>query len=229
MTAPSGAPGLDPAAPPVNPTPAPGVPAPAPQPTGQPGPDPNAPVDVNTLPANVQKLIADLRNEAAGHRQGKATEAQRATDATTRLEAVLKAAGFNPDGSAVQPSPEQLVAQMRQQAEAAEEYARAQEDKAWSASLKFQLHRTAGQLGADPDALLDSGSFIDSLDDIADDDPDSEAFRTALAVKVREALKANPRLAAQRGGPTRMGADITGSGGGNTGRPRSLREAFSRK
>lgn len=229
MTAPSGEPGLDPTTPPVNPAPAPGVPAPAPQPTAQPGLDPNAPVDVANLPANVQNLIAKARQEAAAARQGKTTEAQRATEATQRLEGVLKALGLNTDGSTATASPEDIAKQMQERAAVAEERAAAEADRAWGAEVKLQIHKLASKCGADPDALIDSKSFVDSLDDIADDDPSAPQFREALTKKIVAAVSTNPSLRAQRGAPARMGADITGSGGGNEGRPRNLREAFARQ
>lgn len=227
MTAPSGEPGLDPT-PTAPPTPAPGAPAPAPQPTTVPGLDPNAPVDVASLPLNVQNLIAKARQEAAANRQGKTSSDQRATAAEQRLTEVYAALGLNGDGTAAQASPEEVAAQLQQRAAEADERAQAAEDARWGSEVKLQIHRLAGKCGADADALLDSNAFVDSLDEIADDDPSAAGFSEKLTKKITAAVAANPNLRAQRGGPARMGADITGSGGGNTGRPRSLREAFSR-
>jgi uncharacterized membrane protein len=176
-------------------------PAPTPTPTPTPGPDPSTPVDVDSLPANVQKMIRDLRTEN-GHRRTTAQQAEQ------RLAAVLKAAGLNPDGTKVE-DPAAAAAQLAERAEQAE-------SAAWRNAIELQVVRLAGPLGADPDRLLDSMAFIDSLDDLAEDDKlvlGSPEFRAAVEAKVREAVTKNPaRYKAGNAAPTppRSGGDFTG-------------------
>lgn len=63
---------------------------------------------------------------------------------------------------------------------------------AWRNGVELQVHRMATRLGGNPDALLDSLSFLDSLDEMTEDDPRSPEFATALEAKVTEALARNP-------------------------------------
>lgn len=218
MTTPDGgaAPGAQPTAPaPTAAAPAPGAPAAPPAtPAPQPGQDPNAPVDVASLPPNVQQMIKNLNKEAGGHRQT-------ATAAKQQLDAVLKALGVNADGTPAA-DPETVAAEFKARAEAAE-------GQAWAAGVRLEIHRLAPKLGGDPDALLDSQSFQDMLDDLVDVDPNSAVFRTALEAKIREAVEAKPSLRAATSVPARLGADITGSGGGATGRSQNLEAALARK
>lgn len=193
------APGAPAPTPPTPPTP----PAPTPPPTPTPGQDPNTPVDVDSLPANVQKMIRDLRTENGSHRTGKAQAEQ-------RLAAVLKAAGLNPDGSKAPDDPATAAAQLTERAEQAEAIA-------WRSGVELEVHRVAGKAGADPDRLLDSNAFIDSLDDIAEDEkliPGTPEFRKAVEAKVKDAVTKNPaRYRAGPVAPGRSGADLPGGPG----------------
>lgn len=208
VTQPAG--GETPGAPAPTATPAPtapGAPAAPPAPTGTPVPpasppapglDPNAPIDFASLPPNVQKYLADLRQENGAHRQGK-------TAAEKQTANVLKALGLNPDGSTV--TPEVAAAELNQRATAAEE-------RAWGATVKLNIHERAAELGGNPKALLDSLSFVDSLDELADADPSSATFRSAMDAKITAALAANPNLRATGATPTgASGGDFTGGSG----------------
>lgn len=68
------------------------------------------------------------------------------------------------------------------------------QNAAWTALAETQVWRVAGKLGADAEALLDSRSFIDSLEEIDGDDPRAPEFLEALKTKVAEALERNPGL-----------------------------------
>jgi hypothetical protein len=161
---------------PVEPTPG----APADDPTPQNPVDPAPAEDITALPDWAQKQIRDARAEAG---KARTTAKQTAADeARAELTATLaKALGLGGDDPV---DPAQLTAQI----EAAQE-------AAWASTVELQIYRIAGQVGADPDALLDSNAFRRTVADLAeeiDDDPDSKAFRDALKAKVQETLDGNP-------------------------------------
>jgi hypothetical protein len=164
---------------PIQPTPgAPADPA-TPQPTTPATPAATtAAEDITSLPDWAQKALRDARAEAAKSRTTAKTQA--AADATQEIAArVAKALGL--PGSDEPVDPDVLTAQI-EQAQAA----------AWRNGVELAVHRTAGRLGADPDLLLDSNSFIDMLDELVNIDPRSAEFQTALEAKVQEALTKNP-------------------------------------
>ena len=175
---------------------APGAPANTAPPAA--GLDPNAPIDFASLPANVQKYFEDLRRENGSHRQGKTAAERELAAAKQRNDAVLNALGLNADGSAAV-DPQQAISALSQRANAAE-------DAAWGAQVRLNIYQRAGALGANAEALLDSVSFQDSLDEIADADPSTATFRAAMDAKITAALAANPTL--------RAGSTPSGSSGG---------------
>lgn len=175
---------------PASPTPA----ATAPQ-AGAPAAEPQ---DVASLPAWAQKLITDTRSEAAGHRT-RASAAEQQSQAT--LQGIAKALGLAQDGT---PDPAQLQASLT----AAQEQAR-------QAQLRAALYETAGEHGANPAALRDSLSFLESVKGI---DPSDTA---AVVAAAKAAVQANAALAATPAAPARGGADLSGSG---TNGPRQVTE-----
>lgn len=160
---------------PIEPTP--GAPAAVPTPPNIPDVPATPAEDVTALPEWAQKQLRDARAEA-----GKARTTAKATaadEARAELTAQLaKALGIGQEGQPVDPA--ELTAQI----------ARAQADS-WRSGVELQVHRMAGRLGANADALLDSLSFVDSLDDLVDADPRSAEFSTALEAKVQAALERN--------------------------------------
>lgn len=171
--------------------PAPGVPA---EPTTQPAPGApadsqaaptatsaggaNDPVDVASLPPNVQKLIGQLRADATKARStAKQTAADEARTAVTAQ--IAKALGIGQEGQPV--SAEDLAGQIEQHQAAA-----------WRSGVELQLYKLAGTLGANAEALLDSVSFVDSLDDLVDADPRDPDFTEQLKAKVQAAMERNP-------------------------------------
>lgn len=172
------------------PPPAPGAPAPQPAPNPSPtppGPDPGAPVDIASLPANVQKLIGDLRKENGSHRQGRTAAEETATHAQAQRDAVLKALGINPDGSDVD-DPEARAAELAGRAEQAEA-------RIWTLGVKGHVYDLASTVGANAKLVYNSNEFRDTLDDLVDEDPDTPEFRAALEQKMREFITANPEYA----------------------------------
>src|SRR5258706_8218873 len=162
----------------TQPEPTPG--APVIEPTPQQPPVDSAPAaeDITSLPDWAQKQIRDARAEAAKARtSAKQTAAETARQET--LAQVAKALGMGKEGEPVDPAA--LTAQIE-----------AAQNAAWVSSVELQVHRAAAALGADPEALLDSNAFRDTLDDLVDDDPRSADFATALQTKVQEALAKHP-------------------------------------
>lgn len=165
------------------------------QPSGQSG-------DPSGQPRMYDAAYVDsLRKEAAQWRT-KLRESEQAQDAKyTGLLDQLKAAGIKLGDK---PDPEQLQASLT-----------AAQSERRDALLRAALYETASEHGANPAALRDSVSFLDSLKDI---DPTDSA---ALVAAAKAALAANPSLSATPAGPARGGADLSGGGGDE---PRQLTE-----
>lgn len=161
------------------------------QPTVHPGPDPKAPVDVTALPANVQKLIADLRKENGSHRQGRTAAEQAAAEAQQQRDKVLQALGLNADGTEVD-DPAARAAELADRAERAEAYA-------WTVGVKSLVYDLASTAGASAKLVYNSNEFRDALDDLIDVSPDAPEFRAAVEQKMREFVAANPEYAATTG------------------------------
>ncbi len=170
-----------PGAPATEPTPqtAPAQPAVTPEPA-----KPDKPAeDLASLPDWAQKVIRDARAEAASTRTtAKQTAAEQArTELTAQIAKALGLDGDEP------PDPEELTAQI-EQAQAA----------AWRSGVELQVFRGASALGADPAKLLDSLSFIDSLDDLVDVDPGTPDFAAQLQAKISAAIERNPTFKADQ-------------------------------
>ena len=145
--------------------------------------------------------VDSLRKENAGWRT-KLRESEQAQE--TRYNGLLdqlKAAGIKlgdkPDAEALQASLTAAQSERR------------------DALLRAALYETAAEHGANPSALRDSVSFLDSIKDI---DPTDSA---ALVAAAKAAATANPSLSASPAGPARGGADLSGGGGSE---PRQLTE-----
>ncbi|MET9954218.1 hypothetical protein ABZ135_22080 [Streptomyces sp. NPDC006339] len=145
--------------------------------------------------------VDGLRKEAAQWRT-KLRESEQAQEARfTSLMDQLKAAGIQLGDK---PDAEQLQASLT-----------AAQSERRDALLRAALYETASEHGANPGALRDSVSFLDSIKDI---DPTDSA---ALVAAAKAALAANPSLSAAPAGPARGGADLSGGGGND---PRQLTE-----
>ncbi|WP_369778842.1 hypothetical protein [Streptomyces sp. R33] len=145
--------------------------------------------------------VDNLRKENASWRT-KLRESEQAQDARyTGLLDQLKAAGIQlgdkPDADALQAS---LTAAQTERRDAL---------------VRAALYETAAEHGANPAALRDSMSFLQSVKDI---DPTDSA---ALVAAAKAAVAANPILSATPAGPARGGADLSGGGGSD---PRQLTE-----
>lgn len=191
---------------------------PAPAPTTAPPADP-APADpppaaaappADPAPSDDGKggkaaLLADLATER-DKRQGLETKVQELQTAQQQqLDAIAKALGLKADDTP--PDPEKLTADIK-----------AEQARAREAQVQLAVYRNATAAGANPDALLDSASFLRTLAEV---DPTDAAGVTAA---IRTAVEANPRLKATTDDPfpTAGQAGIGVSGGGAVpGDPRS--------
>jgi hypothetical protein len=199
----------------------PAVPAapPAPQQPGQaPATQPQGDkTDLSTLPADVRKIVEDARAEAARHRTEKQTAAQQAQAAQLQRDAILKALGLTPDGKDAPPDADALAAQVTQL-----------QAVAWENGAQAAIVRVAGAAGADADALLDSNTFLNSLEGFVSDDPNSAEFRTKMQAHIKAWVEKNPKHRTATG-PARTGGDMPpGSPGNVASRPKSLMDAVSK-
>jgi hypothetical protein len=160
--------------------------------------------DLATLPEDVRKIIEDARAEAAKHRTEKQAATTEAQAAKAQRDAILKAAGFTPDGKDTPPDPAALTAQLEQQ-----------QAVAWTNAVELNVVRTAQAAGADGDKLLDSRAFIDSLDSFTEDDVQSPEFRTKLDAHIKKYVAEHPSFkTTTTTAPPRAGGDRAPGGGG---------------
>lgn len=188
------APPADPAPQPPDPTvQPPAQPATAPDPAGQPpaDPAPAAPAEsVDQLPSWAQKTLADTRRENAAARQRlkELTDAQATakTQHDEQMAGIARALGLAPEET----TPEQLTAQRDQaRADAATNAASAR-----ATQVELAVFRAAHQAGVNASALLDSRTFVSTLDGL---DPSSEGFAQVVADRIAAAVETNPAWKAQ--------------------------------
>lgn len=183
---------------PVEPAAAVEPPAPPAEPVA---PPPAAPDDVASLPEWTQKLIKDLRTEAATNRTKATTEAQSRQET---MDAIAKALGLKGDDDPAKAA--QTAAEEREAAKAV----------AKNLAVENAVLRMAAKQGANPDALTDSRSFMRQLEAI---DPADAEFAAKVEEAIKAAVIANPALKsaapapaapARSGGPVGGGVPIPG-------------------
>lgn len=163
-------------------------------------------------PEQLKAMIADLRKENGAARTN--AKAQAADEARTQLVTELgKALGLVKDGDDA-PKPEELTAQVQ-----------AAQAQARESAVQLAVYRTAGKHDGDPDALLDSRTFLTA---VADLDPTAGDFATKVDAAIKAAVDTNPKLKASQAGAHRSGQDFTGgTGEGRTRTPKSLTDAVA--
>lgn len=188
--------------------PAPAPPAPKDQPPAAPSPAPGDALP--TDPAELQRMILDLRRENGSARTN--AKAQAADEARQQLaQDIGKALGLVKDDQPADP------------AEVARQVADSQAT-ARQAQVELAVFRAAGTHQGDPNALLDSRAFLAK---IADLDPTASDFAAKVDGAIKDAVSANPKLkTVQAAGAS--GADLTGGTGETPTRtPRTLDQAVS--
>lgn len=165
---------------PPTPAPVPTPPPGAPTPSGAPAAP--SPFDPSALSPEAQAYLK-AQIDAADLKARTGSKTNAAAEATREMAAkVAKALGLSTDQP---PDPAELTEQI--------EMAR---NAAWASGVELQVFRLAAAAGANAEALLDSRSFIESLDDLVDLDPNSAEFKTALQAKVQEAAAKYPATSA---------------------------------
>lgn len=147
---------------------------------------------VEELPDWAQRELRRGRDDSGRYRSER--DAAK-TEADERIQAILKAAGIEPDEDSNE-DPVQAAAAAREQAEA----------DARAARVELAVFRAAPDNNADATALLDSRAFLARVQDLDPTDTD------ALAAAIGQAVEDNPRLAATQAA-ARSSADFTGGDG----------------
>ena len=165
---------------------------------------------VEDLPAGAQKLIADLRKENSTRRT-EASDSRKAREAAEKkaaagderfanaTEAFMKALGLTPEPDEPERSPEELLGEVTQ--------------KYQHTRVELAVYRASAEHDADPDALLDSRSFLTKALAL---DPGGDEFDQAIAAAIGDAVEGNPKLRARE--PARP-AFLAPSGGDFGGGP----------
>ena len=157
-------------------------------------------VEESSLPDDVERLkseIAKLRKENGAARTN--AKAKAAEDARAELTQEFgKLLGFVDNETPADP------AELARQIEA-EKAARR------STQVELAVYKAAAKAGGDPDALLDSRSFLGTLDDVDPSDSD------AVVAAVSAAVEGNPRLGVEK--PSRLPAPNPAQGSSAGGAP----------
>lgn len=209
-----------PAAPPAAP-PAPPAPAAPPTPTQPAPPTPANPWDgfqwdgkVDSLPDPVAKMIRDLRTENAATR----TNAKETAAAEAR-DQLLRELGLVKDNEPADPAA--LSAAIGEKDTRIGEL----ETQGRMQAIELAAYKTAAKHDANPAALLDSRSFLTSVEGL---DPTADDFTQKLDDAIKAAVEANQQLRAGQA-PRRGGGEFNGGPGAREGRPASLSQALSRR
>jgi len=174
------------------PTPTEPTPEPEPEPVAEPTVDPSEPQEVGSLPDWTQKMIKDLRTEAASNRT-KASTAEQTRQET--MDAIAKALGMKDDDD-----PAAAAKTAAEERDAARQEAKA-------TKVENAVLRMAGKHGASPESLTDSRSFMQQLESI---DPAADDFASQVEATIKTAVEANPALKGATSAPTRSGGPVGG-------------------
>ncbi|MFD3929694.1 hypothetical protein [Streptomyces sp. NPDC058614] len=188
-----------------------GTPPPPPPPNTSPWDNFKWDGKVESLPADVAKVIADARAEA-----GKERTTAKANAAQEAREQLLKDLGLlKPDET---PDPAKLAAELGEKDTRLAELAASTRTQA----IELAAYKAASKHEANPAALLDSRSFLKSVEGL---DPADKDFDTLLDAAIKAAVEGNQQLRTGQA-PRRGGGDFPG-GPGTTGRPTSLGQAVA--
>lgn len=149
--------------------------------------------------ATIARLQKELKqaNADAGKARTNAKKAAADEARTQIVQELGKALGLIKDDKDTPPDPAALTAQIEKATAAHRETA-----------VELAVYRSAGKHGADPDALTDSRTFLNS---IAGLDPSEDGFAKKVSDAVKKAVEANPKLKAQGQAPARTSGDFSGS------------------
>lgn len=186
-----------------------GVTQPSTTPAGTQGPGAPAQTpaeDVKSLPQWAQDLLDKTRTEAGDHRKAKEAAVRDAQTANDQRAAILKTLGLTPEGKDEPLTQEQIDEKL---AEA--------HDQTWSTQVENVLLRTGN---VNSDKLLDSMTFLGTLDQFTDLDPRSKEFGDKLTKHIAQYVKDHPEYATEAtSGAARSGGDHPGGAGAARARP----------
>lgn len=184
-------------------------------------------IKVDQLPDWAQKIVRDARKEAGDYR-AQAKEAQKAAEeakaqtptaeevtAQVRSEfaaQIGKALGLVPDEQADKLTPEQVIEKLTTEKDQTAQERDQEQERHRRALVELAVHRQGLKMGADPDALLDSRSFVKKIRDL---DPDGDDFAAKLGDVIQLAIDENPKYKATAlaATPTRSGGEFAGGPG----------------
>ena len=177
---------------------------------------------VESLPAEVQKIITDARADAGKARttaKAQAADAARA-ELLAQIAPALKALGVDVPGGE-QVTPEQLAKQLTEEAAAR----KVSDETARNFQREHQILLSAINAGADHTRLLDSRSFLAK---VATLDPAPEDFTANIDAAVKAALTADPKL---KSAPVAGASTVQHAGGSGEGavKPTTLQDAIALK
>lgn len=164
---------------------------------------------VADLPPWAQKLIKDARKGEGDYRKRaqEETAARQTTEEKlqTFLDGFARVMGLSSDEAPEPPDPERLTKELT----SAQEQHRATQ-------VELAVFRRAAEYEGDPDALLDSRSFLKKVHGL---DPSSGDFQEQVATAIRDAVTANPKLKAPVSAPGSSAPSGGEFAGGPSGRP----------
>ncbi|SDL73381.1 hypothetical protein SAMN05421874_12830 [Nonomuraea maritima] len=185
-------------------------------------------IKVEQLPSWAQKLIRETRTEAAEFRN-QLRDAQKAADEAAKAKGpsaeeitqqvqsdlakqIGKALGLIGEEQK-ELTPEQIIEQLTGERDSTAKERDEERDRHRRALMELAVHRQGLKLGADPDALLDSRSFLKKVRDL---DTDADDFAQKLGEVIELAVTENPKFKAGSlaGPPSRSGGEFAGGPGG---------------
>jgi hypothetical protein len=184
------------------------------EPTGEPPAEPKAKApkfEGDFDPKRFEKLVENLRGDVAAEKAKREAAEQKAAEQQADLMKKVAAAFGLDTGEEKPPTPEELTQKLAQEQARTKEF----EDAARQTQVELAVYKTAGKHGGDPDALLDSRGFANA---IAKLDPASDSFAADVEKAVKQAVEANPKLAAKPAEPAKptvpaAGAPMSGAPG----------------
>ena len=153
---------------------------------------------VEDLPDWAQKMVRDLRGEAANNRTAKTAAEQQNQE---MLDGIARALGLKKGEEPPDPAKlQQSLTEREQKISTLEEANRLN-------TIELAAWRSAALQGANTAALLDSRSFVDA---VAKLDPAADTFQAQLDAAVKKAVDDNPamRAAAPPADPARAGIGV---------------------
>lgn len=173
---------------------------------------------VEDLPDWAQKVIKDARADAGKART--TAKAEAAEEASKKiLSDVLTALGVKGNKT---PTLEEVQAEL----EKLRNENGSKDGDLNQTKVELAVYRIASKAGGDPDALLDSRTFLAEVKDL---DPSAKDFSDKVTAAIKTAVKDNPKLKASRVGAGSSSADhgSGGSGEGTERKPKPLSDAVS--